>query len=86
MDGAVDGVLHGGEFDQEAVAGELDDGAGMVSDLGLDHLFAGILPGGHGAVGVVFHQARIASHVGRQYRRKPPLNLPLRHVPLLGIH
>jgi hypothetical protein len=52
----------------------------MGCDAGFYDIFAGILPSGHGAVRIGFHERRIAGHVGGQYRRKPFVNLPLRHV------
>jgi hypothetical protein len=40
IDGALDGIDYAGELDQGAVAGELDDAAMMLGDLGLDEVLA----------------------------------------------
>ena len=79
IDGAVDGVLYGGKFDQKAVAGELDDGAGIIADIRLDHVFPGSLPGGDGAVCIFLHEARIARYVRGKNGRQSALDLPIRH-------
>ena len=39
-DGALSGVDHGGEFEQQSVAHGLDDAAAMFGDLGIDHFVA----------------------------------------------
>ncbi|MDP6642978.1 MAG: hypothetical protein QGF16_02740 [Rhodospirillales bacterium] len=80
-DGAVDGVLDGRKLDQEAVAGELDDVAGITGDIWFYDFFTGILPGGDGAVGVGFHARRITGHVGGQDRRQPAFQRLIRHRP-----
>jgi len=77
--GAGDRVLDGRELDQEAVAGELDDAAGMGRHRGIDNVVPRRRPRGDGAVRVLFHETGIARHVGGQDGGESPLNLLTGH-------
>jgi len=79
MAGALDRVQDRRELGQEPVARQFDDAAGVFGDGGIDDLGAGGPPGGDGAVGVLFHQPRIARHVRGKHSREPPSDIFLGH-------
>ena len=66
VDRAPDRVDHAGELDEEAVAGGLDDPAGVRGDGGIDQLAPVRLQRGQGAVLVGAHEPAVAGDVGRQ--------------------
>src|SRR5215813_12205531 len=74
FDRAAHRIDDAGEFDQEPVAGGLDDAAAMLSDLGLRHFAAQRRQCRVRALLVLAHQPRIASNIGRQHRRQPALD------------
>ena len=73
-DGALDGVDHAGEFDQHAVAHELDDAPAVRGDFGLDQLLAVGAKRGERSRLVAGHQQAVSNHVGCEYRREPALD------------
>ena len=80
VDGAGDGLLDGGKLDQEPVAGQLDDAAGMGAHGGIDDTFPGRRPSGDGAVRVFFHKPRVSSHVSGKDGGQPSLNSMIAHA------
>jgi len=68
--GAVHRVDHAAEFDDGAIADELDDAAVMGGDRRVENGLPVLLEGGQRARLVGPHQARIADHVGRKYGRE----------------
>ena len=62
-DGTIDSVLNCWKLDEKPVASQLDNIARMIGDLWFDHVFTGILPGRHGAFGVLLHKARICRYI-----------------------
>ena len=84
LDRAAHRVDDAGELDQQAVAGDLDDAAAMLRDLGVDELAPNFLQSGEGSFFIDAHQAGIAGHVGGQDRRQTPLDPFLCHCRRLG--
>ena len=80
FDRASNGVHSAGELHQRAVAHQLDDTAGMGGNRRIDQFTPqGVQPGeGPGLVDA--HEAGISDDIGRQDRRKPPLEAFFRHV------
>jgi hypothetical protein len=72
-----DRVDDAGEFDQEAVAGGLDDAAAMLCDLSVDDFGPECLEPAEGPFLVGFDQARMAGDVGREDRREPTFDASL---------
>ncbi len=68
-DGAIHRIDHAAEFDDGAVADQLDDAAVMGGDRRVEDRLPVLLEGGQRALLVGPHQARIADHVGRKYGR-----------------
>ncbi len=81
-DRAFDRIDHRGKLDQHAVARGLDDAATMLRHQRVRH-DAALAQRAGGARLVEPHQARIAGHVGGQYRRQPALD-PIRPLPRHG--
>ena len=75
LDRAQDGVDHGAELDQEAVADDLHQPPVMGGDQRLDHLAAQLLQRGDGAGLVLLDQPRVADHICGHDRRQPALDL-----------
>ena len=67
LGGTGDGVHHARELDQHAVAGDLDDAALMLGDLGVRHLAAVRLERCERPSLVEAHEPAVADHVGGQY-------------------
>ena len=63
LDRALDRLDDAGEFGEDAVAGGVDDPAGMRRDACAEDQ-AGVLQGGHRRAFVVGHQPRVADDIG----------------------
>ena len=63
-----------GEFEQEAVAGGLDDAAFVLGDLGVDQFAAQRLQAGQRAGFVLAHQPAVARNIGHENGGKPALD------------
>jgi len=74
FDGAAHRVDDTGEFDQQAVAGGLDNAPAMLGDLGIDELAPVRLQPGERAFLVGPHQPAVAGDIGRQNGCQPPLD------------
>jgi hypothetical protein len=85
LDGAAHGVNDTGEFDQEAVAGRLDDATAVLSDLGIAELSADCPQCGERALLIFAHQPRIAGNINSEDRCKPALD-PLSAHPGRFLH
>jgi len=85
IDRAAHRVDDAGEFDEEAIAGGLDDAAAVFDDLGVEKLAPVALQCGERAFLVQPHQPRVAGNIGGKDRGKAALNpfLSLRHRPIL---
>ena len=70
-EGAVDGIDDAGEFDQRAIADQLDDAAIVFGDGGVENCLAVTLQRRQRAGLVGRHHARIGDDIGRQNRGKP---------------
>jgi hypothetical protein len=68
---AAQGVHHAGEFDEQPVAGRLNQTAAMCGDLGVDQFAAVGLDPRRRAFLVSAHQPAIASNICRQDGRSP---------------
>ena len=79
LDGAGDGVHHAGEFGEHAVAGQLDDAALVLGDLGVDQLLAAGLECGERRRLVDAHEPGVADHVGGQYGGEPSVGVFVSH-------
>ena len=79
FDRAAHGIDDAGELDQHAVAGGLDDTAGMLGDLGIDQFAAMRLQSRERAFLVVADQPAVAGDIGREDGRQPPLNAIVSH-------
>ena len=73
-DRAGDGFDNAREFDQDAVAGGLDDAALVLGDIGIDQLAAQRLEARQGAGLVLAHQPAIPRDIGREDGREPALD------------
>jgi hypothetical protein len=62
------------EFDQQPVAGRLDNAAAMLGNFGVHQFAPGYLERRERALLVLAHQPRIAGDIGRQHRRQAPLD------------
>jgi hypothetical protein len=71
FDGAAHRIDDAREFDEEPVAGGLDDAAPVLSDLRIAQLAPDRLQRSERAFLVVSHRPRIAGDIGRQNRRQP---------------
>jgi len=81
---AGDGLDDTREFDQEAVAGGLDDAAFVLGDLGVDQLAAvGAEPSERARL-VLPHQPAVARDIGGENDREPPFD-PLSAQNLLPV-
>jgi hypothetical protein len=83
VDGAAHRILRGSERDEHAIAGGLYDAAAAPLDLGIDHLAPMHLLSGEHVILVLFHQAGIACHVGREDGGKAAIHhfLQIRDLP-----
>ena len=72
-DGAAHRIDHAAEFDQEPVAGGLDDTAVMLLDLGVGDFAPDRFERKQGPFLVRTHQPRIGDDIGGQDRRQPSL-------------
>ena len=70
FDRAAHRVDDAGEFDQQTVAGRLDDAAAMLGDLGVAQFAPDCFEPGERAFLVDAHEPRIARDIGRQDRRQ----------------
>jgi hypothetical protein len=64
VDSASDGVLGGGELDQHAIAGGLDDPPAAASDFGINQLATMLLLPREHAFFIVLHEPTVACHIG----------------------
>jgi hypothetical protein len=81
-DGAGDRFDDAREFDQDSIAGSLDDASLVLGDLRVDQIAAQRPEARQGAGLVPFHQAAVSHDVGRQNGREPALD-PLCAQPVL---
>jgi hypothetical protein len=70
-DRTFNSVLDRWELDQETVTGELDDPPGVIGNNGFYNVIPGSFPRSNSAVGILFHEARIARHIGSKNSREP---------------
>ena len=80
--GTGDRIHHARELDQHAVAGQLDDAAAMLGDLGVDEFVAMRLERRERGGLIDAHEAAVADHIGGQnsgqtaFHKRPPLRGP----------
>jgi hypothetical protein len=77
--GATHGIDGAGELDQHAVAGGLDDTAGILGDLAVQELAAVLLQTRERTLLVFADEPAVASNIGREDGGQPPLNAILGH-------
>ena len=68
IDRAIDRADHAGEFDQHAIAGQLDDPPLMLGDTRIDHFGAMLLQRGQRPDLIAAHQAAVTNHVSSHDR------------------
>ena len=86
LDGTAHGIKDAGEFDEEAVAGRLDDATAVLGDLAIAKLSADRARCGERALLIFAHQSRIAGDIDSEYRCQPALDPLFAHPagPLQG--
>ena len=79
VDSAAHGIDRAGEFDQDPIAGRLDDAALMFGDLGVDELAPASLERRERALLVSAHQPAVADDIGRKDSGEPPYDALIGH-------